>query len=176
VNLRIRNHGFAAAALAMLGACIGGCGDAGDGGSTVRVDGSSTVGSLTQAVSEDFQIQSSATVTIGIAGTGGGFEKFCVGAIDISDASRSIERDEQSVCEENGVAYTEIPVANDRRLRRPLFIYVSRKSVKKSEVADFVRFYRENLDTAVAKARLVPLTAEQKERSDREFEEALRAF
>jgi phosphate transport system substrate-binding protein len=53
-------------------------------------------------------------VTVGTSGTGGGFEKFCVGETDISDASRPIdEAEEVPVCEENGIEYTEVTVAND---------------------------------------------------------------
>ena len=50
---------------------------------------------------------------MGEAGTGGGFEKFCAGETDISDASRPIEDDEAAACEDNGVEYTELQVAND---------------------------------------------------------------
>jgi len=52
-------------------------------------------------------------VVVGTSGTGGGFEKFCAGETDISDASRPIEEDEVAVCEENGIEYEEITVAND---------------------------------------------------------------
>ena len=53
-------------------------------------------------------------ITVGTSGTGGGFEKFCAGETDISDASRPIEDDERSpICEKNGVAYKEVQVAND---------------------------------------------------------------
>ena len=52
-------------------------------------------------------------ISVGEAGTSGGFEKFCVGEIDISDASRPIEPEEVDACKQGGVSYTEIPVAND---------------------------------------------------------------
>ena len=52
-------------------------------------------------------------ISVGEAGTSGGFEKFCAGEIDIADASRPIEPEEVDACKKGGVSYTEIPVAND---------------------------------------------------------------
>jgi phosphate transport system substrate-binding protein len=81
---------------------------------TVKVDGSSTVAPLTTAAAEFFQEeQSGVRVTVGTSGTGGGFEKFCAGETDISDASRPIDEEEAAICEEKGIEYAEIPVAND---------------------------------------------------------------
>ena len=81
---------------------------------TVLVDGSSTVGPITQAVAEEFQKQfPDVRVPVGISGTGGGFKKFCVKETDISDASRFIKSSEQELCDENGIAYIELPVAID---------------------------------------------------------------
>ena len=81
---------------------------------TIRVDGSSTVGPLTEAAAEAFQQQNPAVqVTVGISGTGGGFEKFCNGETDISDASRPIESDEANACAANDISYAEVQVAND---------------------------------------------------------------
>ena len=54
-----------------------------------------------------------ADVTVGISGTGGGFERFCVGETDLSNASREIDEEEASACESNGVEYVEIQVAVD---------------------------------------------------------------
>jgi phosphate transport system substrate-binding protein len=80
----------------------------------VRVDGSSTVGPLSSAAGELFkEQQQGVNVSVGTSGTGAGFQKFCAGETDISDASRSIEDDEKAACEKAGVAYTEILVAND---------------------------------------------------------------
>jgi phosphate transport system substrate-binding protein len=81
----------------------------------IQVDGSSTVGPLVQAAAQRFrQEQPDVDVTVGISGTGGGFERFCAGETDISDASRPIKDDEEApVCRENGVEYTEIQVATD---------------------------------------------------------------
>ena len=81
---------------------------------TILVDGSSTVGPISQAVAEDFQKQfSDVRVPVGISGTGGGFKKFCAEETDISDASRFIKSSEQELCDENGIGYIELPVAID---------------------------------------------------------------
>ncbi|HFD16774.1 MAG TPA: PstS family phosphate ABC transporter substrate-binding protein, partial [Rhodospirillales bacterium] len=84
-------------------------------GDTVRIDGSSTVYPITEAVAEEFQIEHRGTyrVTVGISGTGGGFKKFCRGDIDIADASRPIKASEREACAANGIAYIELPVALD---------------------------------------------------------------
>src|SRR5262245_5063037 len=69
---------------------------------TIKVDGSSTVFPITEAVAEEFQKASAATkVTVGISGTGGGFKKFCAGETDISDASRPIKQAEIELCQKN---------------------------------------------------------------------------
>jgi len=81
---------------------------------SVKVDGSSTVAPLSTAAAEFFaEEQPKVQVTVGTAGTGGGFEKFCVGETDISDASRPIKEEEAAICTENTIEYVEIPVAND---------------------------------------------------------------
>ena len=81
---------------------------------TIRVDGSSTVAPLTEAAAELFQEENpDVKVTVGTSGTGGGFEKFCAGETDISDASRPIEPDEVEACKSNGITFEEIQVAND---------------------------------------------------------------
>jgi len=80
----------------------------------VKVDGSSTVFPITEAVAEEFQKANKGTkVTVGISGTGGGFKKFCRGETDISDASRPILKKEMDVCKEAGIRYVELPVAFD---------------------------------------------------------------
>jgi phosphate transport system substrate-binding protein len=104
----------------LAAACGGGNNDGGsaDGGSqlsgTINIDGSSTVAPLSEAAAELFQEQNSGVrVTVGTSGTGGGFEKFCAGETDISDASRAIEADETKACASKGVKYEEVQVAND---------------------------------------------------------------
>jgi phosphate transport system substrate-binding protein len=81
----------------------------------IRIDGSSTVFPFAQAAAELFnEEQPSVQITVGQSGTGGGFEKFCAGETDVSDASRPInEEEEVPICEENGVEFAEIQVAND---------------------------------------------------------------
>lgn len=81
----------------------------------VKIDGSSTVYPITEAVAEDFQITKKGVikVTVGISGTGGGFKKFCRGEIDIANASRPIQTKEMEDCKKAGVQYIEMPVAYD---------------------------------------------------------------
>ncbi|MGH2614937.1 MAG: PstS family phosphate ABC transporter substrate-binding protein [Thermomicrobiales bacterium] len=80
----------------------------------VLVDGSSTVYPVTQAAAEEFAAYApEVQVSVGISGTGGGFERFCNGETDISDASRPIDPDEAALCAENGIEFIEIPVAYD---------------------------------------------------------------
>jgi len=82
---------------------------------TVKIDGSSTVFPITEAIAEDFQKakKGKIRVTVGISGTGGGFKKFCRGETDISDASRPILKKEMDDCRAAGVQYIELPVAYD---------------------------------------------------------------
>jgi phosphate transport system substrate-binding protein len=82
---------------------------------TIKIDGSSTVFPITEAVAEDFQKlkKGAAKVTVGISGTGGGFKKFCRGETDISNASRPILKEEMEVCAKAGIEYVEVPVAFD---------------------------------------------------------------
>lgn len=88
-------------------------------GSIIKIDGSSTVFPITEAVAEEYQIekQGAVQVTVGVSGTGGGFKKFCstedAVRTDISDASRPIKEEEMAMCEAAGVEYIEIPVAYD---------------------------------------------------------------
>ena len=92
----------------------GGSGGGGDLSGSVRIDGSSTVAPLTEAVAEEFMAENSGVrVTVGTSGTGGGFEKFCAGETDISDASRAIEPEEEETCKKGGVKFEELTVATD---------------------------------------------------------------
>ena len=81
--------------------------------SPVKIDGSSTVFPITEAVAEEFGMKDKARVTIGVSGTGGGFKKFCAGEIDVTGASRYIKSTEQALCTEGGIEYIELPVAYD---------------------------------------------------------------
>ena len=81
---------------------------------TILVDGSSTVAPLSEAAAERFEeVHSGVRVTVGTSGTGGGFEKFCNGETDISDASRPIKQSEKDACAAKGITYDELTVAND---------------------------------------------------------------
>ena len=83
--------------------------------SLVKIDGSSTVFPITEAVAEEFQKETrgSVRVTVGISGTGGGFKKFCRGEIDVQDASRPISTSEMDACRAGGVQFYELPIAFD---------------------------------------------------------------
>jgi phosphate transport system substrate-binding protein len=118
---------LAALALALIAAgCGGGRGGddessgtttstgGGDLSGRIEADGSSTVGPYTTAAAERFQAtEPGVQVTVGVSGTGGGFERFCRGETDISDASRPIEDDEKQACTDKGIEYVEFQVAND---------------------------------------------------------------
>lgn len=100
--------------VASLAACGGNNKSTGDQSGEIRVDGSSTVYPLSEAVSEEFRTeQSNVRVTVGESGTGGGFKKFSRAEIDINDASRPITAGEIESCKEAGVDFIELPVAYD---------------------------------------------------------------
>ena len=106
----------AAATALVLSACGGqsteSTGDTLSG--AVVIDGSSTVAPLTEAAADLYRdVEAGVNVTVATSGTGGGFEKFCAGETDISNASRPIKDEEAALCAENGVEFTEIVVAND---------------------------------------------------------------
>jgi phosphate transport system substrate-binding protein len=109
-------------ALGLVAAACGGNNNEGSssGGSgqslsgTIKIDGSSTVAPLSESAADTFQQQNSGVhVTVGTSGTGGGFEKFCAGETDISDASRPIKDTEKAKCQSAGITYDQIQVAND---------------------------------------------------------------
>ena len=116
----LRNHwGMKLGGIVLLLAVSIGCGgptestESGLSG-TVRVDGSSTVYPITEAMAEEFsKTESGVRVTVGISGTGGGFKRFTVGETDISDASRPIDPAEIEAAQKNGIEYIELPVAFD---------------------------------------------------------------
>jgi phosphate transport system substrate-binding protein len=112
---------LAVTALALLAAGCGGDDDEEAGGGSgedlsgrIQADGSSTVGPFTTRAAERFQQENSGVqITVGVSGTGGGFERFCAGETDLSDASRPIEDEEKQACEAKGIEYVEFQVAND---------------------------------------------------------------
>ena len=103
--------------LCLSGLLLSSCGGGDDSGGMrgrVKVDGSSTVFPITEAVAEEFlKVHPRVQVTVGISGTGGGFKKFCSGEIDINDASRPIKPTEQEAAKTNSVQFIELPVAFD---------------------------------------------------------------
>ena len=106
----------------------------------VKIDGSSTVFPVTEAVAEDFQKakRGKVRVTVGISGTGGGFKKFCRGETDISDASRPILKKEMEDCKAAGIEYFELPVAFDA-----LTVVVSPKNnfIKQLTIAEMKKMW-----------------------------------
>jgi phosphate transport system substrate-binding protein len=103
------------ALLAAAGLLLAACGGTNSGnGSEIRIDGSSTVAPLTAAAGELFRESNpDINVSVGTSGTGGGFAKFCAGETDINNASREIKPEEAAICDENGIEFVEIAVAND---------------------------------------------------------------
>jgi phosphate transport system substrate-binding protein len=80
----------------------------------IRIDGSSTVAPLMTYTAEQFRKdEPGVRITVGVAGTGGGFERFCRGETDLSNASRPVKDEEQEICEKNGIRFFELQVAND---------------------------------------------------------------
>lgn len=116
----------------------------------IKIDGSSTVYPITEAVAEEFQNakRGSIRVTAGISGTGGGFKKFCRGEIDIADASRPILKKEMDVCKEQGIEYIELPVAYDG-----LAVMVNPKNtwVKSLTVADLKKMWEPSAQRKILK-------------------------
>ncbi len=112
---------LALAVVGALGVGVTACGDDDEGTSggenlsgKITLDGSSTVQPFAEAAAELFNEDNpDVDITVGAAGTSGGFEKFCAGETDISDASRPIEPEEVDVCKQGGIEYTEVQVAND---------------------------------------------------------------
>ena len=89
--------------------------EAGQGGGLITIDGSSTVFPIIEAIAEEFGKANPnvRTPTVGISGTGGGFQKFCRGETDISNASRPISAAERQACQTAAITYIELPVAYD---------------------------------------------------------------
>ena len=104
----------------------------------IKIDGSSTVYPITEAVAEEFQRSKGVKVTVGESGTGGGFKKFCRGETDISDASRPISQKEIDACKEGGVQFIELPIAYDA-----LTVVVNSKNdwVKQITVAELKKIW-----------------------------------
>ena len=120
-----KNWLLAVGASSLLAFGLAACGEDDDGGietegpsglsGEIQIDGSSTVQPFAEAAAELFNGENpDVQISVGAAGTGGGFERFCAGETQISDASRPIdEAEEVPLCEEEGIKYTEVQVAND---------------------------------------------------------------
>ncbi len=125
--MKITTAKFASAAVVLVAAlALSACGGQSSGGETgngengsalsgtVASDGSSTVSPLTEAAATEFAgIEPDVQVTVATSGTGGGFKTFCAGETDLSNASRPIKDEEAAICEEEGIEFTEIVIAND---------------------------------------------------------------
>jgi phosphate transport system substrate-binding protein len=118
--------------------------------STIKIDGSSTVFPIAEAVAEEFQIskRGKVRVTVGIAGTGGGFKRFCRGETDISNASRPILKEEMEACRKAGIRYLELPVAFDA-----LTVVVNPRNtfVKSLTIADLKKMWEPSAQGRVAR-------------------------
>lgn len=80
----------------------------------IKIDGSSTLFPLSEAVAEEFRKQNNdVKITVGVSGTSGGFRKFIRNEIDIADASRKMNESEIEECRKNNISYLEIPVSKD---------------------------------------------------------------
>jgi phosphate transport system substrate-binding protein len=115
-SFRLLRRAAAPALLASLTACGGGDSSTSDtpAAQVITADGSSTVFPVTEAFAEEFQkINRDLRVTVGRSGTGGGFEKFCRGETDISNASRPISASEVTACGKTGIDFIEVPVGYD---------------------------------------------------------------
>jgi len=121
--MQIRARGWCAVVTLATGLALSGCGKgpessggtpAAEATEGVRIDGSSTVFPISEAVAEEFQkAQPGARVTVRISGTGGGFQKFCRGESDINNASRPIKSAEIDACGKASIAFSELPIAYD---------------------------------------------------------------
>lgn len=121
----MRSFGFILVLLTLFAAACGGdregsSGDTGGNGTTsdlsgrITADGSSTVGPYTTAAAERFRTDNpDVQITVGVSGTGGGFERFCAGETDLSNASRAIKDEERQLCADKGIEFVEFQVAND---------------------------------------------------------------
>ncbi|MBH1975414.1 MAG: PstS family phosphate ABC transporter substrate-binding protein [Rhodocyclales bacterium] len=116
----------------------------------VKIDGSSTVYPITEAVAEEFQLakKNAIKVTVGISGTGGGFKKLCRGEVDISNASRPILIKEMEACKAAGIKYIELPVAYDAMT---VVINPKNKFIKQLTVAELKKMWEPAAQGTVTK-------------------------
>ncbi|NER86662.1 PstS family phosphate ABC transporter substrate-binding protein [Moorena sp. SIO3A2] len=109
-----KNSLLSIALITTLAVGITSCGSGSAPTAQVKVDGSSTVFPISEAMAEEFQkANPEIQVTVGVSGTGGGFKKFCAGETDISNGSRPIKESEIELCKKGGIEYIELPIAFD---------------------------------------------------------------
>lgn len=109
-----KNYSLSIALITTLGFGITSCGGGSTPTATVKVDGSSTVFPISEAMAEEFQkANPGIQVNVGVSGTGGGFKKFCAGETHISNGSRPIKESEIELCKKGGIEYIELPIAFD---------------------------------------------------------------
>lgn len=116
----------------------------------IKIDGSSTVYPITEAMAEEFQKakRGAVRVTVGISGTGGGFKKFCRGETDITGASRSILKEEIDACKKNGIEFIELPVAYDGLA---MMVNPANTWVKSLTVADLKKMWEPDAQGKITK-------------------------
>jgi len=115
----------------------------------IKIDGSSTVYPITEAIAEEFQeVNKDIKVTVGISGTGGGFKKFTTNQTDISDASRPIKTSEQKQARLNGIDYIELPIAYDGLT---VVVNKNNKFIDKMTVAELKKLWEPAAQNVVTK-------------------------
>lgn len=118
-------------------------------GAIIKIDGSSTVYPITEAIAEEFQkINKDVKVIVGISGTGGGMKKFTTNQIDICNASRPIKTSEQKQARKNGVDYIELPVAYDGLT---VVVNKNNKFIDKMTVAELKKLWEPAAQNVVTK-------------------------
>ncbi|MEQ1723585.1 MAG: PstS family phosphate ABC transporter substrate-binding protein [Pseudobdellovibrio sp.] len=117
---------------------------------TIKVDGSSTVYPITEAMAEEFQTlkKNAVKVTVGISGTGGGFKKFCRGETDLQDASRPITKAEMEDCKKAGIQYIELPIAYDATV---VAVNIKNTWLKEISVADLKKMWEPGAMSTIKK-------------------------
>ena len=116
----------------------------------IKIDGSSTVFPITEAMAEEFQTEKKGKVrvTVGISGTGGGFKKFCRGETDVQNASRPIQASELEVCRKAGIKFIELPVAYDATT---VVVHPSNAFIKEMTVSELKKLWEPEAQGKITK-------------------------
>jgi len=180
--MKIRLLTALAVSTATLALAAAGCGGGGGTGRTITADGSSTVGPFTTKAAEDFRAAGGVDVTVGISGTGGGFERVSgeKGGLGYFGFSYFEEnQDKLKAVEVNGgqgCVAPSVASAQDGSyapLSRPLFVYVKKSSFDGNQsIRDFVKYMLDNEQSIAEAARFVPLSDEQLAEQQTKFEDA----